>query len=166
MSDSQRPDSWAGKVKYVDYKIPETALRKWADQCLTCLRDEAGERRYRFAFGGSTCNDGGKPYIADMQITLEGNGDRVVVRDALISFSEEDLLAAVQMCEYQKLGDEFFRQLRQPPPFCGKTLEEILAAPVPLNPAGCFCTEPMVNHKWRLALSTVHYGLAHEQECS
>ena len=159
MSDSQRPGSWAGKVNYVDYKIPETALRKWVDQCLTCLRDEAGERHYRFAFTGSTCNDGGKPYTANMQITVEGRGDRVMVRDALISFSEEDTPAAAQMCEYQKRGAALFRQLQQSPSFCGKSLEEILAAPTPLNPAGCFCTEPMVNHKWRLALSTVHYAL-------
>lgn len=164
MSHSQYSGSWVGKANYVDYKIPETALCKWADQCLSCLHDGAGERRYCFAFTGSTCMDGGKPYTANMQITVAVSGDRVVVRDALIFFREEDLPAAAQMCEYQKRGEEFFRQLQQSPPFCGKTLEEILAVPAPLNPAGCFCTEPMVNHKWRLALSTVHYVLAQERD--
>jgi hypothetical protein len=163
MSDSQCSGSWSGKVQYVDYRIPKATLRKWADQCLTCLRDEEGQRRYRFAFEGSTCTDGGKPYTANMQIALDVSEGRVIVRDALIFFSEEDMPAAAQMCEYQQRGEEFFRQLQQPPAFCGRPLEEILAAPASLNPAGCFCTEPMVNHKWRLALSTVHYALEQEE---
>ncbi|MBT4497721.1 MAG: hypothetical protein HOC74_08365 [Gemmatimonadetes bacterium] len=162
MSQAESDRSLAEKVKYVDYEIPETALGKWADQCLTCLADEGDKRRYRFIFEGSTCMDGGEPYNAHIQVLLEGTERGVVVADGLISFAEEDMDAAKKMCEYLGEGEEFFQALQKAPPFCGRTLEEILAEPMPVNPAGCFCTEPMVNHKWRLALSTLHYALAQE----
>jgi len=163
MSQADSDRSLAGKVKYVDYGIPESALEKWADQCLTCLLDEGDKRRYRFTFEGSTCMDGGEQYSAHMQVLLEGNERGVVVAEASISFAEEDLNAAMKMCEYQGEGDEFFQALQKSPPFCGRTLEEALAEPMPINPAGCFCTEPMVNHKWRLALSTLHFVLAQKE---
>jgi len=153
---------FAGKVKYVDCQIPEGALRKWADQCLTCTHREEGKRRYRFTFSGSTCTDGGTPYNAALELVLEEKEPGIVVTEALIFFSAEDVEAARQMCEYQKRGEEFFVELQQSPTFCGRTLEEILAEPVPINPAGCFCTEPMINHKWRLALATVHHALSLE----
>jgi len=162
MSQAESGGSLAAKVKYVDYGIPESALEKWADQCLTCLADEGDKRRYRFTFEGSTCMDGGDPYHAHMQMLLAGTERGVVMTDGLIFFAEEDMDAARKMCEYLSDGEAFFQALQKSPAFCGRTLEEILAEPLPVNPAGCFCTEPMINHKWRLALSTLHYALAQE----
>jgi hypothetical protein len=159
---AEKASSLAGKVKYVDYGIPESALEKWVGQCLTCLANEGDKRRYRFTFEGSTCMDGGEPYNAHMQVLLEATERGVVVADALIFFAEEDMNAAQKMCEYLNDGEAFFQALQKSPAFCGRTLEEVLAEPMPINPAGCFCTEPMVNHKWRLALSTLHYALAQE----
>ena len=40
---------------------------------------------------------------------------------------------------------------------------EVLSEEMELNHAGCFCTIPMVNQKWRMALSTIHYSLSGDE---
>ena len=145
-----------------DYRIPEDALRKWADGCLTCRHTGSGRRRYCFAYTGSTCVGGGDAFTANLQIVVEESARGPVVADALVAFPVECRSAVRKMCEYQKRGEPFLDELQEAPSFCGKTIDEILAEREPENPAGCFCTPPMVNHKWRLALSTVHYALASE----
>lgn len=164
MSEPARPCGEWPAPGPVDYDIPEAVLRTWADNCLTCVDGKDGERRYRFQFEGSTCMDGGAAFTANMQILLVREQRGVVVKDALIFFPEQDMGTVSKMCAYQDRGREFIEGLQSSPSFCGQTLEEALNQPVPTNPAGCFCTPPMVNHKWRLALSTLHYVLR-DQRC-
>ena len=144
---------------YVEYDIPESALDKWADECLTCKDLGGGRQRFRFSFRGSTCTDGGTPFTTTLEIVTASGARGVVIEDALISIPEADLAAAARMCEHRRQGQDFLSRLHCAPDFCGSTLEEALARRRPTNPAGCLCTSPMVSHKWRLALSTVHHVL-------
>lgn len=151
----------AARAGHVDYQVPEAALRKWATQCLTCTAPGEDRRRYRFEYVGSTCENGGAPYTAHLEVLLRDDARGPVITDGLIHFSEEDLPAARQMCAYRERGEALFAELQQAPDFCGAALADVLNTAVPTNPAGCFCTRPMVAHKWRLALATVHYALTH-----
>jgi hypothetical protein len=162
VSDAQRNDNAVGLSPCMEYDVPEAALRKWAEKCLTCLHDQNGECRYRFQFQGSTCMNGGHPFTAHLQILLRREERGLVIRDALIFFAQEDMGVVTRLCAYEERGQAFLDELQTAPSFCGQTLEEALSQPLPTNPAGCLCTQPMVNHKWRLALSTLHYSLCHQ----
>ena len=163
MSDKPWLSTGSSGSGHVDYDVPEEALRKWAGQCLECVQSGDAERTFRFRFEGSTCMNGGDPFTAELQIRLAREARGMVITEASIAFPAAQMEAAGAMCAFRDRGQVFLDGLRTAPWFCGQTLEEALSRSVPTNPAGCLCTEPMVNHKWRLALCTLHYALNHQE---
>ncbi len=149
-------------IRTLEYRLPVAALAKWANRRLSHTELAAGGRRYSFLYSGSTCANGGVPYTADLQAdVVPAGGEAVLVRGAVI-IPPEHRAAVATMCGSRGRAAAFLDGLAASPAFCGQSLEAILTTSLPQNPAGCFCTPPMVQHKWWLALSTVHYALARE----
>ena len=150
------------KVKPVEYGISTDALAKWAGENLGWETERGDERHYRFSHRGSTCMDGGTPFTAVVHVVLQEGSCEWVVKSARIDFSQGEMPCEKEMCAYLTDGERFFEALVEPPAFCGRALESILADPIEVNYAGCLCESPMVNHKWIAALSTIHYALIQE----
>ena len=68
-----------------------------------------------------------------------------------------------EMCGFKQQGDDFLEKMSDFEKMRGRVVSEILAEETKPNHAGCFCTEPMTNQKWRMALSTMYYTLAQEE---
>jgi hypothetical protein len=153
------PPAQRAGVRPIEYPIATKALAKWMNLYLQCRREPEGLLHYSFRFLGSTCSSGGIPIASTLHaLVREGEGG-VVVENGWIEIAPDDQ-GLRAMCEYGVRGAALLDSLRQPPEFCGRTLEEILTEPLAVNPAGCFCKPPMINHKWRQMLATIHYALS------
>ena len=47
-------------------------------------------------------------------------------------------------------------------PLLGRPLDEALDWGPRSSPSACLCTQASRNHKWRIVLQTIHYGLTRE----
>lgn len=152
------PDGLESCALSLDYAIPVSALARWSQTSLSLEPMADGGRHYRFRFAGSTCVGGGLPIHATLHALLRAHARGIVMENGWIEIGAEDA-GLRETCGYHADREQLIESLLRPPDFCGKTLEEILTAPMPVNPAGCFCTRAMLNHKWRQMLSTIHYTL-------
>ena len=141
------------------YPVSTRALEKWRHNNLELLDLSGAVHHYRFIFSGSTCNNGGTPFQAYLHTLIDISRTDPVVQNAWVEIPPHELDGAREMCEYRTVGDAFIKNLAEPPEFCGRSLSEIISENVELNHAGCFCTQPMINQKWRMALSTVHFAI-------
>lgn len=144
------------------YPVAARALQKWKDKNLEVVSRANGSAHFRFLFHGSTCNDGGTPFKAFLHTELDvspPNQSNPKINAAWIEIPEDELEAAKDMCGYRDRGDGFWDDLTAFPEMQGKSITEILSENVAMNHAGCFCTVPMVNQKWRIALSTIHFAI-------
>ena len=146
------------------YPVAVRALEKWKNNNLELVESTDGSIHFRFSFNGSTCNNGGTPFKAYMHAVLNSSKSDPHVRKAWIEIPEEEFENAREMCGFRQRGDEFLNALAQFRQMEGRAIGDILAEELDLNHAGCFCTEPMVNQKWRMALSTMHYALNQETD--
>ncbi len=155
----QTADSFRKRVKKIEYPISAKALEKWVKHDLTLLDSENGKRHYLFHYHGSTCTNGGTPFQAGMHAVCSCKRNRVILEKGWIEFTEEQSKNAREMCASKRDDKTFFQQLQQRPGVEGKPLEKIIKENAPINAAGCFCSEPMVNHKWKWVASVIHYSI-------
>jgi hypothetical protein len=151
------------RVRPIEYPIPPKALIKWMNLHLKCRPEPGGALHYTFRFLGSTCSTGGISIASTLHAVLRERPEGMVVENGWIEIAPDDN-GLRSMCEYGVRGPALLERLRRPPEFCGRTLEEILTQALPVNPAGCYCKPPMVNHKWRQMLATIHYALSREAQ--
>lgn len=150
----------------MEYPVAERALAKWSTERLDEIDRNDSLLHLRFRYNGSTCTNGGTPFAAHLHVCLEHEpggrpsppGDPII-KSAWIEIPDEHRTAASEMCAaIRPVG--FLDHLAEKADITGTTLAEALRADVPVDYAGCFCAAPMVNEKWKLALSTIHYALA------
>ncbi|MCS7060850.1 MAG: hypothetical protein RMN25_06745 [Anaerolineae bacterium] len=146
-------------LRRIEYPAPTRALDKWARTDLTCEPAEDGTWQCRYVYTGSTCNDGGKAFVANFHVTLRPGPDGMIIERAWVDVPLGHNAGATEMCAYVVQPESFLRELRADQPFCGMTLEAAILRPLDLDYAGCLCYARMLNHKWRNVLSTIHYAL-------
>ena len=140
-----------------DYDISEKGLKFFRDNNLKLVDINEQVYKYIYIYQGSTCRDGGAPFISIFHVSVEVADSAVRFVEGWIELPTDNNPGALKMCGYA--GEQFIQRLKQPPDFCGKNIEDILKMPIKINYAGCLCHEAMVNDKWRMVLSTVHYAL-------
>ena len=63
------------------------------------------------------------------------------------------------MCSYLKDPEGFPREMVGVPGFVDQQLDQALEWDPVVEPSGCLCRQPARDHKWKIALQTVHYKL-------
>ena len=144
------------------YPVDLRAIEKWKSNNLEELESPHGVKHFRFLFNGSTCNNGGTPFIAYLHTHIDAMGDEPRVKKAWIEIPDDQIDYAKEMCTFRNSGEKFLDSLADFPIFKDREISEILSQDDDLNHAGCFCTVPMTNQKWRMALSTIHFALCAE----
>ena len=147
-------------MKQLRYPVSERVLEKWMRERIYLL--EGNENRYHFIFPfeGSTCNNGGVPFHTDIHAVCGVKDTKIEFERGWFGFSKTGLETAKEMCGFNQDGDAFFEILKKNPPFAGSGIAEIVTDTLPVNAAGCLCTEAMRNQKWVWVLSTIHYAFA------
>lgn len=142
------------------YPVAERALKKWQNERLDKIEGDDSSVHYRFIFQGSTCNNGGTEFKAHLHALIT---DQKTISKAWIEIPEEEQEGAAQMCASPSKdpvqAQSFFEDFKKDASFCGESLEDVIQAEVSLNHAGCLCYAPIINQKWKMALSTMHYDL-------
>ena len=139
-----------------NYDISEKGLIYFRDNYLKLIDREGQDYKYIYIYNGSTCRDGGTAFISIFHINVEVVDAGIYFKEGWIELPRDNNPGAKKMCGY---SEGQIHRLKQSPAFCGKNIEEILKMPLKTNYAGCLCHEAMVNDKWRMVLSTVHYAL-------
>ena len=147
----------------ITYPVAVRALEKWKNNNLDILERSAGAVHFRFLFNGSTCSNGGTPFKAFLHAVFNSSEMDPHISNAWIEVPEDQIENVKEMCGFKQEGEEFLAKLSDFEKMRGRAVSDILAEEIDLNHAGCFCTEPMINQKWRMALSTMYYTLAQEE---
>ena len=146
------------------YPVAVRALEKWKNHYLELVARSTDTVHFRFLYNGSTCSNGGTPFTAYLHAELNSSAADPHVKRAWIEIPPNEIENVSEMCGYKKYGEGFLDKLGHFKSLEGRAVREILAEEPDLNHAGCFCTEPMINQKWRMALSTMYYALNQESQ--
>ncbi len=147
----------------ITYPVAVRALEKWKNNNLDILDRSNGTVHFRFLFNGSTCSNGGTPFKAFLHAVFNSSEMDPRLSDAWIEIPDVQMENIKEMCGYKQDGDKFLEKLADFKKMRNRAVSDILAEEIDLNYAGCFCTEPMINQKWRMALSTMYFALAQEE---
>ena len=146
----------------ITYPVAVRALEKWKNNNLDILDRSNGAVHFRFLFNGSTCNNGGTPFKAFLHAIFNSSEMDPRLSKAWIEVPEDQIENVAEMCGFKQQGEQFLNNFSLFEKMQGRAVRDILSEETELNHAGCFCTEPMTNQKWRMALSTMYYALAQE----
>ena len=70
------------------------------------------------------------------------------------------------MCSYIDNPEVFAKTMVEAPDLIKWTLDRLLDWDPEISPAGCLCHDSHRNHKWKVALQTLHYGLMRHEAIS
>ena len=138
------------------YAYPDKALRRWSRELLTI--DLCGDQSVEATFRPDckTCSNMGVPFGFVYSIKLGLRRDGYPIRKLSCRPSDSDYQC---MCSCLEDPDGFPQAMISAPGFTGQTLSQTLEWNPLVEPAGCLCRQPSRDHKWKIALQTVHYKL-------
>ena len=138
------------------YAYPDKALRRWSRELL--MVDSCGDQSVEATFRPDckTCSNMGVPFGFVYSIKLGLRRDGYPIRKLSCRPSDSDYQC---MCSCLEDPDGFPQAMISAPGFTGQTLSQILEWNPLVEPAGCLCRQPSRDHKWKIALQTVHYKL-------
>lgn len=144
------------------YAFPVKALNRWAENLLTIQPQDRGEILSVFRYEGSTCSDGGIPltYLYEIKLSSEADGYRIL--DTCCR-PDESNSGYKKTCSYIQNADRSMAIISNFQPCIGILLSQILEWRPRTEPAGCLCNQANRNHKWKIALQTVHYKILHQE---
>jgi hypothetical protein len=157
----ERPAGQPPLTRDARYSVAPEVLKRWAAQRLQVrlLTDRTVEARFRY--DGTTCSNMGRPLAFDYRIRLSSREDGYTITDLQCAPAPGDE-GHTFMCEYIEDAAGLMARISGEKPLLGHPLEAVLRWPRGRGPAGCYCAATSREHKWGLALQTLHFALARE----
>jgi hypothetical protein len=140
------------------YSVHARALRRWAGERLSLDTSVDGTTVAIFRYDGTTCTNMGHPLVFDYQVTLGPRTEGYPILSQQCAPASGDTGHAL-MCGYLREGEALMRTIRQERPLVGRPLADVLTWERARSGAGCYCEPAGREHKWGLALETIHYAL-------
>lgn len=153
---TRRPEVTHGKPEYA---FGRRTLETWKKKRLTLTGVAGGAIQARFRTSGSTCANMGLPLAFDYHVELRraDAGFEIVGCRCEPAPGEKNHQST---CLYLTKPAAFEEGIREQPPLVGSSLDEALHWNPDVSPAGCLCLRSSRDHKWKVALQTIHYALA------
>ena len=141
------------------YSVSADVLGRWAKQRLRLrvLADRSVEATFRY--DGTTCSNMGRPLAFEYVIRLAPPEDGYRITDLHCAPAPGDD-GYTYMCAYLEDPDDIMRAIASEQPLLGHPLDAVLQWARGRGVAGCYCAAPSREHKWGLALETLHYALS------
>jgi hypothetical protein len=141
------------------YSVSTDVLGRWAKQRLKLrvLEDRSVEATFRY--DGTTCSNMGRPLTFDYLIRLAPPEERYRITDLHCAPAPGDD-GYTFMCSYLEEPEGIMRAITSEQPLLGHPLDAVLQWARGRGVAGCYCAAPSREHKWGLALETLHYALS------
>ncbi len=140
------------------YQTNIKALRRWASERLRMRAREDGHWEMVFRYDGTTCSNLGRPLAFDYHVQL-GPRETGYTIQALSCRPAAGDAGHRQMCGYLENSDRLMTAIAAEKPLLGQPLAAVLGWRRGASPAGCYCDAGSREHKWGLALETIHYAL-------
>ena len=150
------------RLRFTDspqYAFSRKALTRWSTNALSLSEPEAGTRQATFTYNGSTCSDGGIPLTVRLHVTLTPNEDDFTITE-MSCVGDLESPGFTQMCSYLTSAGGITKKIDDFKPLLHHPLSDALKWDPERNPAGCLCSQANRNHKWLIALQTIHFALA------
>jgi hypothetical protein len=141
------------------YSVATDVLARWSKQRLRLRVLEDGSVEATFRYDGTTCSNMGRPLAFDYSIRLAPPGEEYRITKLRCAPAPGDE-GHRHMCSYLDDPEGISRAIASEPPLLGKPLDEVLRWARGRGVAGCYCEAPSREHKWGLALETLHYALS------
>ena len=141
------------------YSVSADVLGRWAKHRLKVreLPDRSVEATFRY--DGTTCSNLGRPLAFDYEIRLAPREEGYRITDLHCRPVPGDD-GYTYMCAYLEDPDLLMRAIASEQPLLGHPLDAVLQWARGRGVAGCYCAAPSREHKWGLALETLHYALS------
>jgi hypothetical protein len=140
------------------YSVNEKALRRWAAERLKLERRADGTVDARFRYDGTTCTNMGRPLAFDYFVKLGQREQGYPICEQRCAPAADDT-GHRQMCQYLADPAQLMDAIGREKPLLGHALDEVLGWRRASTGAGCYCDPASREHKWGLALETIHYAL-------
>lgn len=159
-TDRESPDS--PLLENAPYSINPRALARWAKERLTLTQNPDGTIDATFRYDGTTCSNMGRSLVFLYAIKLGQRAEGYRLRDMQCSPAPGDE-GHKSMCRYLSHPQMLMSAIHQEKPLLGQPLATVFAWPRPATGPGCYCELASREHKWALALETLHYALAQKE---
>jgi hypothetical protein len=140
------------------YSVNRKALRRWATERLTLEHRSDGSVEARFRYEGTTCNNMGRPLAFDYFVKLGRREAGYPIREERCAPVPGDT-GHMQMCQYLADPGPLMDSIGREKPLLGQPLDDVLTWRRASTGTGCYCDAASREHKWGLALETIHYAL-------
>jgi hypothetical protein len=141
------------------YSVSADVLKRWSQQRLTLRELPDRSLEATFHYDGTTCSNMGRPLAFDYRIRVAPPEEAYRITDLHCAPAPGDE-GHTYMCSYLEDPDEIMRAITSEQPLLGHPLDAVLQWPRGRGVAGCYCAAPSREHKWGLALETLHYTLS------
>jgi hypothetical protein len=143
------------------YSVNARALARWARERVRFEPLDGGSLAATFRFDGTTCSSTGHPLAFDYRVVLGAAQSDLVILSTHCEPAPDDF-GHEKSCSFINDADHARTTWAAAPRvLAGAPLGVIFRWPVETAASGCLCTEANRAHKWRLALETIHFALAH-----
>ena len=153
------PGAKAGQTNATTYAFPQKALTRWQEKRLSITAVGRGKIQATFRIDGSTCTNMGTPLAFVYRVCLEHEGNAGYRITSVSCAPAEEELGYQSMCAYLDNPERFMEGIANHQPLAGQLLHDAVTWEAATSPAGCLCTRPSQDHKWRIVLQTIHYAL-------
>ena len=140
------------------YSVNPRALKRWAAERLSLEERPDGTIEARFRYDGTTCNNMGRPLAFDYFVKLGHRNQGYPIREQRCVLVPGDIGHA-QMCQYLADPEPLMDAIAREKPLLGQPLDQVLSWRRAPTGTGCYCDPASREHKWGLALETIHYAL-------
>jgi hypothetical protein len=155
----ERPAGSPPLTRDARYSVSPDVLGRWSRQRLALhVRDDRSVEA-TFHYDGTTCSNMGRPLAFDYRIRLAPPEDGYRITDLRCTPAPGDD-GHTYMCSYLEGPEEIMRTITSEQPLLGHPLDAVLSWARGRGVAGCYCAAPSREHKWGLALETLHYALS------
>lgn len=144
------------------YAVNAKALRKWARERLSLRQCADGAIDALFRYEGTTCMSTGRTMNFQYRVKLGPREEGYPIREQDCAPEAADT-GHRYMCKYTEDGAGLMTVIAQERPLLGQRLDEVLRWKRAANGAGCYCEPESREHKWGLALETIHYALGERE---
>jgi hypothetical protein len=144
------------------YQTNKKALERWAEERLTLRAEPDGTVGAVFRYDGTTCTNMGRPLTFLYRVKLGPRAEGYPIRE------QECLPAAgddgyTYMCSFIDDADALMAAIEREKPLKGERLDAVLEwKRIPAG-TGCYCEVSSRDHKWGIALETIHYALVQRE---